>query len=86
MVSYQIDRLVSVQEAARQLGLSPRRLRAAIREEELPAYQPGNRTVYLQWSELLRWLRSQQIDGSVGPKSGGGSTKGNNPGQHGASS
>lgn len=86
MVSNRIDRLISVQKAARQLGLSPRRLRAAVREGELPAYQPGHRTVYLQWSELLRWLKSQQIDGSVDPKSGGGSTKGNNPGKHGAPS
>ena len=56
--------LLSVNQAARQLGLSPRRLREAVRSGELPAYRPGDRTVYLRWSELLRWLCTQRVRSS----------------------
>ena len=52
---------MSLNRAARHLGLAPRRLREAVRRGELVAYQPGHRTVYIQWYELKRWLRTQRV-------------------------
>lgn len=52
--------LFTVPQAARRLGIDPRRLRAAIRSGQLAAYQPGDRTLYIRWSELLHWLREQR--------------------------
>ena len=56
--------LLSLNRAAQRLGLARRRLRAAIQAGELPGYQPGERTVYVRWSELLRWLRTLRVPSS----------------------
>ncbi len=40
-------------------------------EQRLLAYQLGDRTVYIQWSELLRRLRSQQLRAGVDEKFSG---------------
>jgi excisionase family DNA binding protein len=53
--------LLSVNQAARQLGLAPRRLRTAIRTGELRAIRPGSRTCYVIWPDVLRWLREQRV-------------------------
>ena len=53
--------LVSIYRAARRLGLAPRRLRQAVRAGKLPAYRPGDRTVYIRWPELLDWLGTQRV-------------------------
>jgi excisionase family DNA binding protein len=56
--------LVTVHQAARRLGLAPRRLRVAVRRGELPGYRPGDRTVYVRWPEVLSWLRTQRVPSS----------------------
>ena len=53
--------LLSVRRAAARLGIAPRTLRRAIRAGELPGYRPADRTVYLLWPELLRWLRTRRV-------------------------
>ncbi len=61
MVSNEIERLLSLHEAARRLGLAPRRLRRAVADGELPGYRPGLRVVYVNWPEVTRWVSSQQV-------------------------
>ena len=56
--------LLSINQAARQLGLAPRRLREAVRTGELPAYRPGDRTIYVRWPEPLRWLGTMRVPSS----------------------
>lgn len=56
--------ILSVQRAARRLGIDRRRLRVAIRSGELEAYRPGERTVYVRWPDVLRWLRAQRVPSS----------------------
>ena len=56
--------IVSVQRAGRRLGVDPRRLREAIRDGALQAYQPGVRAWYVRWADVLRWLGSQRVRSS----------------------
>jgi excisionase family DNA binding protein len=58
------ETLVSLHQAANRLGLAPRRLRAAVRDGELPAFQPGRRTRYVLWPDVVRWLQSQRVASS----------------------
>jgi excisionase family DNA binding protein len=55
---------MSVHQAAQRLGLAPRRLRAAVRDGALPGFRPGERTVYVRWPDLLRWLGTQRVPSS----------------------
>ena len=54
-------RLLTLRSAARRLGIDPRQLRAAIRSGALEAYQPGSRVCYVDWRDVLRWLRAQRV-------------------------
>ena len=51
----------TIPAAARRYGVSPGRLRAAVRAKELPAYRLGKRWLRLWEPELLAWLRSRPI-------------------------
>ena len=62
MLARQTDpALVSLHRTARKLGLAPRRLRAAVRQGALPGFQPGNRTIYLRWPDVEKWVESQRV-------------------------
>lgn len=53
-----VPELLSVQRAARRLGIDPRQMRAAIRRGDLDTFQPGNRTRYVRWPDVIHWLRA----------------------------
>ena len=56
--------LVSVNQAARKLGIGACRLRIAVRAGEIAGFRPGGRTVYLRWADVLRWLYTQRVPSS----------------------
>jgi hypothetical protein len=39
-------------------------MRAAIRRGELKTYQPGNRTRYVRWPDVIHWLRAHCVSPS----------------------
>ena len=52
---------VTVRRAARRLGLSPSRLRAAIESGALPAYRPGSRWTLVDMAEVAAWIKSHRV-------------------------
>jgi excisionase family DNA binding protein len=53
--------ILTVQRAAKRLGIAPRRLRAAVRHGDLAAFRPGSRWLYVTWPDVLSWLRKQRV-------------------------
>ena len=53
--------LLSTREAARELGIAERTLRAAVNNGELAGYRFGKRTVRVERAELYDWIRSKRI-------------------------
>lgn len=56
--------VASISAMARRLGISRRCLRQAVLDGELTASQPGTRTRYLIWSDVLCWLRNHRVPSS----------------------
>lgn len=54
---------VSVEEAARIVGVSPRRVRALIKEERLRATRIGRRAYVLDREEAERFARVSRVSG-----------------------
>ena len=52
--------LVSLTSAAKRLRVGYRRLRAAIRTGDLPAYRVGGRRSRVLWGEVVQWVRQQR--------------------------
>ena len=53
---------LTVPQVAKRLGLSPERIRAAIRLGQLAHYcPPGCKTVRLFWPEVEAWMRSHAL-------------------------
>jgi excisionase family DNA binding protein len=52
---------MTVRKAARRVGLSPGRLREAIRAGELRGYRPGKRWIRIWEPELIGWIRSTAV-------------------------
>jgi excisionase family DNA binding protein len=53
--------LLSLRQAAKELGLGEKVLRKAVLMGELPAYRPGKRTRYVKRSEVHAWVDSQRV-------------------------
>jgi hypothetical protein len=62
--------ILTVPALARRSGIDVRRLRAAIRRGELPAYTGGTAWPRVVWSDFLAWLRSTPVaqPGDRGPR------------------
>jgi hypothetical protein len=56
-----VPMLRSVTRVAKELGIDPRALRAAIRGGELQAFKPSKRTQYVRTSDVVRWLESREV-------------------------
>jgi excisionase family DNA binding protein len=56
--------ILTIQRAAKRLGLAPQLLRAAVRRGDLAAYRPGSRWVYVVWPDVIAWLRTQRVPSS----------------------
>jgi hypothetical protein len=59
-----VDRLYTVPAAARELGISPRVLRAARDRGELAVYKLGDRWERVTLAECRAWIRAQRVDPS----------------------
>jgi hypothetical protein len=57
-----VDRLYTVPAAARELGISPRLLRAARDRGELAVYKLGDRWERVTLGECRAWIRAQRVD------------------------
>ena len=53
--------LISLRQAARELHISERTVRGAVRSGELSAFQLGKRTLRVERSELQQWVRAKRI-------------------------
>ena len=78
--------ILTVQRAAKRLGIAPRRLRAAVQQGDLAAYKPGSRWLYVVWSEVLQWLRKQRVAPSEGQRGDSDRDEGSNLFETGAES
>lgn len=54
-------RLLTVSQAASELGISSGHLRRAIRKGEIPAFRLGARTLRVFPADLYRWVRKHQV-------------------------
>ena len=52
---------LSVNASSQRFHIAAATLRRAIKAGELPAYRPGERTVYLDPAEVIGWLKSQRL-------------------------
>ena len=59
------ESLVTVQQAARRLGVGVRQLRRARDRGELPVYRVGA-WERVKWSEVTNWVRSKRVEPSSG--------------------
>jgi excisionase family DNA binding protein len=53
--------VLSIRRAAARFGIHPRRLRAAIREGDLSAFRPGERTQYVRVEDVRSWLEGHRV-------------------------
>lgn len=53
--------VLSIRRAATRFGIHPRRLRAAIREGDLAAFRPGERTQYVRIGDVRKWLEGHRV-------------------------
>ena len=55
--------LLTINAAARRLGIGKHTLREAHERGELPAYATGKRASwrYVNWQEALEWVKSRQV-------------------------
>lgn len=52
---------ISLRQASRELRISERTLRRAVRSGELPAYRPGERTKLIDRADLEQWIKDKRI-------------------------
>jgi len=55
-------KLVSVPEAAKELGVAPRTIRQAIQKDQLRAYQIGSRWVRVDLADLETWVKTRLVE------------------------
>jgi excisionase family DNA binding protein len=53
--------LLSLRQAARELHISERTVRGAVRSGELPAFQLAKRTLRVDRADLQQWVREKRI-------------------------
>ena len=53
--------LLSLTAAAKRLRVNYRRLRAAVRSGDLPAYHVGGERSRVLWGEVVEWVRAQRV-------------------------
>ena len=53
--------LVTVREAAKELGIAERTLHQAVRQGELPAFRLGRRTVRIERAALREWVGRKRL-------------------------
>ena len=52
---------VSIRQASRELRISERTLRRAVRSGELPVYRPGQRTQLVDRADLHQWIKDKRV-------------------------
>ena len=58
----ELDRWITVPEAARRLGLTPGRVYQMVREDEIPgAFRVGKRALRIDRAEFDAWLEERRV-------------------------
>jgi hypothetical protein len=52
---------LTVSQAAKRLGQSPKVLRAARDRGEIDVYQTGSRWQWVSWAEVVAWVESKRV-------------------------
>ena len=53
--------MISIRQAARNIGVAERVLRQAVRSGDLPAFKLGQRTVRVKPADLDDWIKNRQV-------------------------
>jgi excisionase family DNA binding protein len=60
-----MEHLMTIQEASDMLGLSVETLYKRCQKKNIPHYKLGNRTIRFSKEVLERWLKANQVCGSL---------------------